>query len=231
MTRFATVSLLAFAASRALATPWNWPNSGSSGWGTTNHGPGGHGRDRGNCLSYAQANSLAEAYGTLIANYTDELANAVLSVDFTDYSESVNTLIDSCPQGSAAITLPLLAPTFSNRTQFEIGQGQQAHINFQQLNLWPACKTVILRWQTTNTAPIANPKPVNGIIVLETEAAPAGNTYNGTAYPYVISTVYSEFDAGAWLQNLEAAGICATASATSAAPTTAPTSGPAGHRR
>jgi hypothetical protein len=33
---------------------------------------------------------------------------------------------------------------------------------------------------------------------------------NGTTYPWLIDTVYSEFDAGAWLQNLVEAGICSS---------------------
>ncbi|KAI6807116.1 hypothetical protein KC332_g11500 [Hortaea werneckii] len=155
------------------------------------------------CLSNREAQQVATNYGLLISNYSDELANAVLSPDFTDYSESVNTLINSCPQGSAAISLPLLAPTFSNRTQFEIGQGQQPLINFNQLNIWHSCDTVIIRWETTNTANITDVKPVVGLISMETVKAPSNNEYE-----YWVDTVYSEFDAGAWLQNLQEAGIC-----------------------
>ncbi|KAI7555542.1 hypothetical protein KC343_g5903 [Hortaea werneckii] len=165
-------------------------------------------RDNGYCLSNREAQQIATNYGLLISNYSDELANAVLSPDFTDYSESVNTLINSCPQGSAAVSLPLLAPTFSNRTQFEIGQGQQPLINFNQLNIWHSCDTVIIRWQTTNTANITDVKPVVGLISMETVKAPSSNEYE-----YWIDTVYSEFDAGAWLQNLQEAGICSGSTA------------------
>ncbi|KAK4546267.1 hypothetical protein LTR36_001944 [Oleoguttula mirabilis] len=169
-------------------------------------------RNNGYCLNRSQAQQIADNYGTLIASYTDALANAALSPNFIDYSESVNTLINSCPQGAAAVTLPLLSPSFSNRTQFEIGQGQQAPINFQQLNIWHSCDTVIIRWETTNTANITDVKPVIGMISMETCQAPYGNEY-----PYYIDTVYSEFDAGAWLQNIIAAGFC-PASALEAAP-------------
>ncbi|KAI6907388.1 hypothetical protein KC318_g8970 [Hortaea werneckii] len=160
------------------------------------------------CLSNREAQQIATNYGLLISDYSDELANAVLSPDFADYSESVNTLINSCPQGSAAISLPLLAPTFSNRTQFEIGQGQQPLINFNQLNIWHSCDTVITRWETTNTANITDVKPVVGLISMETVKAPASNEYE-----YWVDTVYSEFDAGAWLQNLQDAGICSGSTA------------------
>ncbi|KXL48285.1 hypothetical protein M433DRAFT_138071 [Acidomyces richmondensis BFW] len=162
-------------------------------------------RWQGYCLTDADAQQVATNYANLIqlVNGWEEIANTALSPNFVDYSESVNTLIDTCPQGSAAITLPLLNPTFSNRTQFELGQGQQQPINFQQLNIWHSCDSVIIRWETTNTANIPNVKPVVGMITMETCPAPQGNEY-----PYYIDTVYSEFDAGAWLQNLQAAGIC-----------------------
>jgi len=169
------------------------------------------------CLSKGEAQQVADNYAQLIRSYTTDLANAALSVDFTDYSESVNTLINECPQGSAAVTLPLLSPSFSSRAQFEVGQGQQAPINFQQLGIWHGCDSVTIRWETTNTANITNVRPVVGLITMETCKAPAGSQY-----PYLIDTVYSEFDAGAWLENLMDAGICAAASAgnSTAAPKT-----------
>lgn len=161
--------------------------------------------DNRQCLSDHDAQTVATNYGNLIESYSDSLANAALSENFTDYSESVNTLINSCPQGSAAVTLPLLAPTFTDRAHFETGQAQQPSINFKQLNIWHTCDTVIIRWETTNTANITDVKPVIGLITMETCEAPSGSQY-----PFLIDTVYSEFDAGAWLQNLVEAGICST---------------------
>jgi hypothetical protein len=157
------------------------------------------------CVSDAEADQIATSYATLITSYSDALADAVLATNFTDYSESVNTLINSCPQGDAAKPLDLLAPTFTSLEQFKIGQGQQPSINFERLNLWHSCDTVIIRWKTTNTAPIPNPKPVVGLISMEVI-----KNQNATTYPWLIDTVYSEFDAGAWLQNLVEAGICST---------------------
>jgi hypothetical protein len=157
------------------------------------------------CVTDAEADQIASDYAALIVSYSDALADAALAPNFTDYSESVNTLINSCPQGDAAKPLPLLAPTFTSLEQFKIGQGQQPSINFERLNLWHSCDTVIVRWMTTNTAPIPEPKPVVGLISMEV----IKNT-NGTGKPWLIDTVYSEFDAGAWLQNLVEAGICST---------------------
>jgi hypothetical protein len=158
---------------------------------------------RGQCVTDAEADQIATAYADLIVSYSDALADAVLAENFTDYSESVNTLINSCPQGDAAKPIPLLAPTFTSREQFKIGQGQQPSINFERLNLWHSCDTVIVRWQTTNTAPIPEPKPVVGLISMEV----IKNQNTTSSYPWIIDTVYS---AGAWLQNLVEAGICST---------------------
>jgi hypothetical protein len=158
------------------------------------------------CMTDAEADQVATAWGTLIASYNDALADSVLTENFTDYSESVNTLINSCPQGDAAKPLDLLAPSFTSREMFKIGQGQQPAINFNRLNIWPGCTSVNIRWMTTNTAPIPNPKPVVGLIAMEV----VKNQQAGAEYPWLISTVYSEFDAGAWLQNLVEAGICSS---------------------
>ncbi|KAK0872160.1 hypothetical protein LTR87_012556 [Friedmanniomyces endolithicus] len=167
----------------------------------------------GYCLDRNEAQLVATNYGQLIASYTKAQADAALSADFTDFSESVNSLIVG----------------FNNLTQFENGQGQQAPINFYQLNMWHSCDTVIIRWETTNTANITGVRPVVGLISMETVEAPTGNLY-----PYQISTVYSEFDSAAWLANIEAAGFCAppanasitSIAASSPAPTASPTSTP-----
>lgn len=71
----------------------------------------------------------------------------------------------------------------------------------------------------------SNDKPVVGLIVMETMEAPAGSSN-----PFLIHTLYSEFDSGTWLQNLAAAGICGPSASVvgapapaSAAPVAAPT--------
>ena len=46
------------------------------------------------CMTKEQAQHVAQNFETLISYYTDEIALASLTVDFTDYSDSVNTLID-----------------------------------------------------------------------------------------------------------------------------------------
>ena len=190
MVSFTSLALLSLAAIGSIAAPAVEKRSGT--W--HNHG---------SCLTDAQAKHVADQYGELIRAYSDELANEVLAKDFIDYSESVNTLINTCPQGSAAKPLPLLTPTFSNRAQFKKGQGQQPAINFNILNLEHNCQTITIRWETTNTAPIPSPRPVVGLILIEVV-----ESGDDCEEPWLIHTVYSEFDSGAWLQNLQEAGIC-----------------------
>lgn len=166
------------------------------------------------CMTDADAQQVVTNYANLIRAYTDELAVAALTPDFTDHSESVNSLIDTCPQGNAsqARTIPLLEASFTSRKQFMVAQGQQPAINFEELNIEHNCNVVIVRWKTTNTAPIPKPRPVVGLILLEAEKAG-----RGSKYPWLISTVFSEFDSAAWLQNLEQAGICQVTSSESPA--------------
>ena len=158
--------------------------------------------DPNTCMTDADAQYVADNYGTLIEAYSDALANKALTTDFTDYSEGVNTLINTCPQGASAQTLPLLAPTFSSREQFKTGQGEQPPIHFTQLGIHHDCNSVTIRWSSDNTAPIPNPRPVVGLILLETELTNQG---------WKVNTAFSEFDSGAWLQNLEEWGICTVA--------------------
>lgn len=176
-------------------------------------------RHQGTCLTAANAQTVATKYGELISAYSDAAADAILAHNFTDYSEGVNTLINTCPQGAAAKSLPLFDPTFTSRELFKEGQGQQPPINFEQLAIWYSCDSVTIRWTSDNTAPGTNVKPVVGLIVMTTIEAPAGSLH-----PFIIDTVYSEFDSGAWLQNLAAAGICAPMNAVAGAPPLEPAS-------
>lgn len=140
------------------------------------------------CMTYDQATVVGNNFKTLIAAYSDELANSVLASDFQDYSDSVITLIDSGCTGP----VDLGTATFDSLASFEAGQGSQPAIPFTILNLWYACTgPVVIRWQSTQT-----PETVTGNIVLETERS------SNSSEPWLIKTVYSEFNSGAWLVNL-----------------------------
>lgn len=62
-----------------------------------------------NCMSDSQAQKVANNFKTLIADYSDALANATVAVDFVDYSDSVNELINGgCTTGGSAPVRPAL---------------------------------------------------------------------------------------------------------------------------
>lgn len=70
-------------------------------------------------------------------------------------------------------------------------QGAQPPIAFEQLNVWYNCDTVFLRWRGTDLSP----EFVTGIIVGEC----VQNTNGTSGEPWLIESLYSEFNSGAWL--------------------------------
>lgn len=54
---------------------------------------------------------------------------------------------------------------------------------------------MFLRWRSSQPGFVEPAQQVTGIIVLET-------SYAGGEEPYIIDTVYSEFNSGAWLYDL-----------------------------
>lgn len=93
-------------------------------------------------------------------------------------------------------------PTFDSLEAFKEGQGSQPPIPFEILQLWHTCDTVVIRWRTTVQEGAT--QIVTGIIVMETEYKDGD---------FLIDTVYSEFNSGAWLVDLGvfdpvADGIC-----------------------
>jgi hypothetical protein len=143
------------------------------------------------CMSYDQATVVANNFKTLISDYSNSSADQFLTVDFEDYSDSVTELINSGCTGPQ----PLGEATFTSREAFKAGQGSQPNIPFDILNMWYACEgPVVIRWRTT-VMPGA-PETVTGNIVLETERS------NNATEPWLIKTVYSEFNSGAWLVDL-----------------------------
>lgn len=145
------------------------------------------------CMSGDEANNVALNFNHLISDYSTSLAESALTAGFEDYSDSVTTLIDAGCTGPQTLG----QATFDSRSAFIAGQGNQANIPFEQLNVWYNCDTVFLRWRTTLNFTAPAPQFVTGIIVLETTANPGNATE-----PWLINTVYSEFNSGAWLVDL-----------------------------
>jgi len=159
-----------------------------------------------NCMNDAQGWQVANNFKDLIAAYTNATADAVLTTDVVDYSDSVIELIDAgCPSSSPGpgAYQALGSATFDSLANFEAGQGSQPNITFDILKVWHNCDTVTLRWRSSQPNPGPGPAPatqeqVTGMVVLETR-------FNGysSAQPFLIETIYSEFNSGAWLYDLE----------------------------
>jgi hypothetical protein len=159
----------------------------------------------GDCLSAAQATVVANNFRATIAEpFSAAFVRATFTVDFQDYSDSVNELINGgCPTGNATLG----AATFPSRKAFITGQGGQAPIDFTILDIWYNCDTVIMRWMTTapgsgpTALPASSQEEVTGIIVLEV-VCNQRNDGSAAANPWLIERTYSEFNSGAWLYDL-----------------------------
>ncbi|KAJ4349451.1 uncharacterized protein N0V89_008066 [Didymosphaeria variabile] len=144
------------------------------------------------CLTEAAANRVANNFRSTITDYSTALAARVLSANFIDYSDGVNELINNgCPNGPK----PLGNATFSSLADFQAGQASQPPIPFEILKIWYNCDTVIMRWRSVAPGFVQPEEPVTGIIVLETSCSKGKE-------PFLIDTVYSEFNSGAWLYDL-----------------------------
>lgn len=144
-------------------------------------------------MCYDEAEQVANNFKDLInKKFSTTLAEASITPSFHDYSDSVNELINAgCTNGPK----PLGTVTFASRAEFISSQSTQSPIPFSILNLWHTCDTVIMRWQTTAPGERVPEQEVTGIVVIE--AVP--NSVDGTDQPWLIDTVYSEFNSGAWL--------------------------------
>ncbi|TKA56739.1 hypothetical protein B0A55_12387 [Friedmanniomyces simplex] len=138
------------------------------------------------CLSQSDVTTLSTHFGDLVSGYTQKLANQTLTTDFMDYSESINTLIDSAGTTPNA----LLGLTFTSRASFETLSAAQPSVPFQVQNTWYNCDTITIRWLSTQS-----PQRVVGISVLQTVYRPR----QGNATNFKINEVWAEFDSAAWL--------------------------------
>ncbi|KAG9948126.1 hypothetical protein KCU85_g5181, partial [Aureobasidium melanogenum] len=147
------------------------------------------------CISAADASLIGTSFGLTISNYTEALAIQLFTNDFTDQSDSVNTLIHE--PGLTAQDLGSL--TFTSKAEFLAGQGAQPPVPFKILNLWNTCNTVIIRWLSAQ-----EPLPVQGISIASVVPAIPGQGGGFGVGPqkWQISAIVAEFNSGAWLGNL-----------------------------
>ncbi|KAI4852139.1 hypothetical protein E4T44_01679 [Aureobasidium sp. EXF-8845] len=146
------------------------------------------------CISTADASLIATSFGLTISNYTEALAVQLFTNNFTDQSDSVNTLIHE--PGLQAKDLGSL--TFASKADFLAGQGAQPPVPFKILNLWNTCDTVIIRWLSTQSL------PVQGISIATVQPAVEGQGGGFGTGPqkWQINRVLAEFNSGAWLGDL-----------------------------
>jgi hypothetical protein len=151
----------------------------------------------GSCLSDSDALTVATNFQTTIdQTFSVSFVKETFAKDFQDFSDSVNELINNgCPNGPA----PLGSATFTSRKAFIQGQSGQPPIPFAILNVWHNCDTVTVRWRSSPGPGTVQPEEeVTGILVIETTPNPD----TSSQYPFLIQTVFSEFNSGAWLYDL-----------------------------
>lgn len=154
------------------------------------------------CLSDSDAQDLVNGFVQLIGAFTVDLADKILSPDFTDTSSSINFLeasIGAIPGGVTATTLS--GTTFQNRADFITAQQSQPSVTLVPLEIFHGCSLITWRWKTSSLTP----DTVYGINVMT--VAPVGGSAC-TAPTFQIETNFSEFNAGAWLID-QFSGTCA----------------------
>ena len=160
-------------------------------------------------MTSADAEKVANNFKDLInLPFDTELAKASMCETFHDYSDGVNELINAGCAGPQALG----SATFSSRKEFIDGQSGQPTIPFSILNLWNTCNTVMMRWRSSAPGTVQPEQEVTGIVVIETTPNPKA----GSDQPYLMETVYSEFNSGAWLYDLGNFTTSCTASGTPA---------------
>ena len=79
------------------------------------------------CMSSSDAQQVATNFKDLIATYSDALADSSLTVNFHDYSDSVNELINSGCSGPQAVSLNI-PQTMMNRMRTDTLAARIGHI-------------------------------------------------------------------------------------------------------
>lgn len=146
------------------------------------------------CLCDSDADQIGQDFADLISNFNATFAQQVLAPDYTDQSDSVNTLIDK----GGISPIPLGSLTFTSKAAFISASASQPPVPFTILQTWHTCDTVIIRWVAHPPAlpGVATAEQVQGFDALIVEPSTTG------FQPYQIKTTYGEFNSGAWLHDL-----------------------------
>ena len=145
------------------------------------------------CLQQNVATEIVNQFVSLLTAFNPTVATSLLSASsFTDTSDSINFL------GG----YPLGAPTFQSQQAFIAGQGTQPAIGMNVTSIDAvSCEGVIaFRW-VGSMGP--NTQPVKGINVLYTSNCDTMGGGKGKGVGgWVITQVFSEFNSGAWTNNI-----------------------------
>ncbi|KAK5171751.1 uncharacterized protein LTR77_003387 [Saxophila tyrrhenica] len=135
------------------------------------------------CILPFQATAIVNGFNYLLANPKasnfETTANALLSNDFTDTSDSINQLA-GIPEGSV---------TFASKADLIAGSTAQPPLILETLDIFWSCNAISWRWVSTSGAG-NDVTPVKGI----------DNFYINPQGQ--IKSTYAEFNSGAWLANL-----------------------------
>jgi len=147
------------------------------------------------CLPYGTAVQLVNAFVSTLTNFEASVAENLLAPNFTDTSDSINFLAG----------IPLGSVTFPSAEAFIEGQGSQAAIGLQVLNIDAVtCDGVIVfRWIAEVAEQIDSVKGID--ILYAVKSGPDCYTVGPTGYQ--LDAVYSEFNSAAWV--LDIGGTCA----------------------
>lgn len=171
MRSFITIAAAASLISSVAAAPPPWVAGGF--WGRINPGK---------CLTQESVDYLVAGFEGLISAYSDANADKLLADDFTDFSDSINSLAG----------YPVGAVTFPSKAAFKAGQGAQPAVPIQTLAVDAfTCDTIALRWLVT-----LQPEPVKGITILKTSNA------QGQKDTWQIKTIFTEFNSISWLKDI-----------------------------
>jgi hypothetical protein len=137
------------------------------------------------CLDAKDGQKLAARYADLIGAFTASKAQALLTSDFSETSNSINALSGK----------PLASVTFPSKQDFIDEQLQQPSIPLNITSIDAiTCDTVTLRWTQTLGTPV---KPVAGIAVLVAKME---------SDDWRLKTIYQEFNSMVYVQDI--GGIC-----------------------
>lgn len=172
--RFSTVFLFASAALGAPPGPQQGPSSGSGGVTSCSRA----------LPKYPETvAALVNSYAQVVGNYTDALASAFLASDFTDVSDSINTLAG----------LPLGGATFSSKQAFMASQEAQPRIPLAVTGTYAVTHdTAVIRYtQTFGAAGL----PVAGISILRFVCEDA---------QWKLKTIWTEFNSLVYSEDIGA---------------------------